>query len=481
MAEVSEALRKKMLSLFKTKRETDSQIAAFRRKLDAKKATQTDVSDYSARLGELARDTIREVLTPEELPNETLYFNILMDTVDPLMRSAHALVNRTAAEVQKIIDEANGLGLNEVDAPYPQRRVRDLLFKAGDPAADYESKMRLLNEPIVTLTQAFYDDHVRVNAEERFRAGMAPKIVRRASLKCCDWCAALDGTYDYGDVSNTGNDVFRRHERCRCTVEYVCDGQRQDVWSKKMYAADEETLSSRDTYHTSTGDTSPDTLQMRSEYGKKAKNHAAMAYETDKNPWPKPGQPIQGKALSDLKRYAAEKGIKLRFFESFDGDPSMVCDMIDAMSRVAQDYPAVFKVSKEGLQIINDPTINSDDFAIIAGRTGIRINTAAFRSRSTLQEVYDQGVKDKLFFPGNALENIVHHEMGHIVSKTYYASCRDAVKGVNRKKISGYAMKNASEGVAEAFSDVYSGRNTEEALTIKNRYDSLIKEGGGLK
>jgi hypothetical protein len=190
-----------------------------------------------------------------------------MDTVDPLMRSAHALVNRTAAEAQKIIDEANGLGLNAVEAPYPQRRVRDLLFKAGDPAVDYESKMRLLNEPIVTLTQAFYDDHVRVNAEKRFRAGMAPKIVRRASFKCCDWCASLDGTYDYGDVSNTGNDVFRRHERCRCTVEYVCDGQRQDVWSKKMYAADEDTLSSRDTYHTSTGDTSPETLQMRSEYG----------------------------------------------------------------------------------------------------------------------------------------------------------------------------------------------------------------------
>ena len=34
-----------------------------------------------------------------------------------------------------------------------------------------------------------------------------------------------------------------------------------------MYAADEETLSSRDTYHTSTGDTSPETLQARSEYG----------------------------------------------------------------------------------------------------------------------------------------------------------------------------------------------------------------------
>ena len=34
-----------------------------------------------------------------------------------------------------------------------------------------------------------------------------------------------------------------------------------------MFAADEDTLRSRDTYHTSTGDTSPETLQMRSEFG----------------------------------------------------------------------------------------------------------------------------------------------------------------------------------------------------------------------
>ncbi len=104
-------------------------------------------------------------------------------------------------------------------------------------------------------------------ADARWRAGMAPKIVRRAAGNCCDWCSALAGTYDYGDVYFTGNDVFRRHENCRCTVEYVCDGTRQDVWSKKMYAADAETLRERSEYQTSTGDTSLETLRKRSEYG----------------------------------------------------------------------------------------------------------------------------------------------------------------------------------------------------------------------
>lgn len=267
--EVSEKLRQEMNATFALKTVTDPQIAAFNKKLKAKTATQADVSDYSARLGELLRDTLREVLTPEALPNETLYYNILRDTVDVMLKNAHRQVNQTAIEAQKAIDEAGGLGLNAVEAPYPQRRVNDLLYKAGAPGTHFDSAMKLLDQPVVTLTQAFYDDHIRYNADKRFRAGMAPKIIRTAAPKCCEWCSSLEGVYDYEDVKDTGNDVFRRHERCRCTVEYVCDGKYSDVWSPKMYEADSKTLKRRDAYNVSTDDGSKEKIQMRSEYGMK--------------------------------------------------------------------------------------------------------------------------------------------------------------------------------------------------------------------
>ena len=167
----------------------------------------------------------------------------------------------------------------------------------------YASAMKLLGQPVVTLTQAFHDDHIKTNADARWRAGMDPQIVRRAAVKCCAWCSSLEGTYDYEDVSDTGNDVFRRHENCRCIVDYICDGKAQAVWSKKFFEPDEETmrerlahraqttkktpsemdaefqewqkqrkenihtLQEREAYHTSTGDTSQKTLRARSEYG----------------------------------------------------------------------------------------------------------------------------------------------------------------------------------------------------------------------
>ena len=51
--------------------------------------------------------------------------------------------------------------------------------------------------------------------------------------KCCKWCGRLVGTYDYATVRNTGNDVFRRHEHCRCTVEFITNGKKQNVHMKK--------------------------------------------------------------------------------------------------------------------------------------------------------------------------------------------------------------------------------------------------------
>ncbi len=63
--------------------------------------------------------------------------------------------------------------------------------------------------------------------------GLKPKIIRRTTFKCCEWCDNLAGTYTYPDVPS---DVYRRHENCRCTVIYdPADGSKtvQDMRSKK--------------------------------------------------------------------------------------------------------------------------------------------------------------------------------------------------------------------------------------------------------
>ena len=64
------------------------------------------------------------------------------------------------------------------------------------------------------------------------------KIVRKIAGNCCDWCKSLAGTYSY--PNNVPNDVYRRHQRCRCTVDYMPgDGKIQNVHTKQWKSQEE--------------------------------------------------------------------------------------------------------------------------------------------------------------------------------------------------------------------------------------------------
>ena len=74
------------------------------------------------------------------------------------------------------------------------------------------------------------DDAVKANAEFHYDAGLKPVITRRLGGDACAWCRNLAGSYEY---HSEPEDVYRRHERCRCTVEYKPDKKkRQNVWTK---------------------------------------------------------------------------------------------------------------------------------------------------------------------------------------------------------------------------------------------------------
>ena len=92
----------------------------------------------------------------------------------------------------------------------------------------------MIGEPIINFAQAIVDDTVRVNADFQYKAGLSPKIIRTSTRKCCKWCDKLTGVYEYEEVSDNGNDVFRRHKYCKCLVEYAPgDGTKQNVHTKR--------------------------------------------------------------------------------------------------------------------------------------------------------------------------------------------------------------------------------------------------------
>ena len=95
----------------------------------------------------------------------------------------------------------------------------------------------LLGEPVSNMCHAFYDQYVEANVKFRSRAGMKTLIIRRQLGKCCKWCADLAGIYEYGDHPN---DVFRRHDNCKCMVTYKDEDGYTDVWSKKKFQSQKE-------------------------------------------------------------------------------------------------------------------------------------------------------------------------------------------------------------------------------------------------
>ncbi len=154
------------------------------------------------------------------------------------LKADYDIVSKSAAAVQKRLNEQAGLGLNAVTAPFDEERAEGLITKFAE-YDDVKDAEWLLGEPVVNFSQHIVDDTVKQNAEFQSKAGLRPKIVRKAHGKVCKWCAAKAGTYNYpGEVPA---DVYKRHENCRCTVEYdPGSGKRvQDIWTKRWTAAEE--------------------------------------------------------------------------------------------------------------------------------------------------------------------------------------------------------------------------------------------------
>lgn len=245
--DIGEKLLLRIQELFRKSVMDDENIRLFLDSVKAGKAVQQDCLRYAERLGEHLSRAFAEVLTAENLPNGTLYFNIANKTILPMLREAHIDINTQASAVQKAIDRALHIGLQPLSGSFPESRVRDLMYTMCKPDLPQQKKEAYLKEPIVNTCASFFDDFVRENADFRFRSGMSPVIIRTAAEGCCEWCSKLAGAYPYEKVKSTGHGAFRRHENCRCVTTFEYGRKSQNVWSKKQWAAEPDELERRKT------------------------------------------------------------------------------------------------------------------------------------------------------------------------------------------------------------------------------------------
>ena len=241
--DVVPALNERVQSSFKGYCLKDRRLTQISRRIRDGTATQFDAHDYAEHVGENLSRALVTNLTADNLPNGTLYYNIAQRIVIPGLEENYNLINDVSADIQSIVDKKAKIGLGAVKADFPASRINGLIDKMTADNILLEEAIRWLKEPIINNSEAFFDDFVRENAKFRTDVGLKATITRTVAPGCCKWCDEMAGTYDYDKVPD---DIYRRHEFCRCTVTYQSKKTSQNVWSKKTWQSTPEELERRE-------------------------------------------------------------------------------------------------------------------------------------------------------------------------------------------------------------------------------------------
>ena len=201
--------------------------------LEAKKATYANANDFAIEVGEILSKALTTSVTADKLPDGKMYYNIAKRLLEPVLQQNHELVADYSSKVQTVLNESAKISLVAQPVELNQDRI-DGFIERFSREDKFDNVKWLLGEPIVNFTQSIVDDSIKKNADFHAKAGLQPKIVRKTAGRCCKWCQSLAGSYNYPDVPK---DVYRRHQNCRCTVDYKPgDGKKKNIWSKKVTA-----------------------------------------------------------------------------------------------------------------------------------------------------------------------------------------------------------------------------------------------------
>lgn len=229
------SLLKKIKSEFEGARLDSEVLKDLLSKLHHSKASYLDANQYAIEIGEILSKALGASLTNETLPDGKMYYNIAQRVLTDVLGRNHELVSDYAEQVQKNLNSEAKIGLGAQVPELNQDRIDGLVNRLASEES-FDDVRWLLEEPVVNFTQSIIDDSIQKNAEFHHKSGLQPEIVRKSAHHCCEWCQEVQGTYKYPRVPK---DIYRRHQRCRCTVDYdPKSGKVQNVWSKAWSKSD---------------------------------------------------------------------------------------------------------------------------------------------------------------------------------------------------------------------------------------------------
>ncbi len=197
--------------------------------LKENKATFKNANDLAMEVGNILTNVFKDTIKSDMLYNEKMYQEMAEKLVNSSLKKAHEVISDYSTSVMENLNKVSKVSGGVITPTFNQNRANGIVTRLVRD--EFEKVKWILDAPVKTFCQSVVDDTVKVNVKHHARLGLKPVVKRVSSGNCCDWCNKLAGVYDYPDVPK---DVYRRHHRCDCVLEYFPgDGKKQNVWKKK--------------------------------------------------------------------------------------------------------------------------------------------------------------------------------------------------------------------------------------------------------
>lgn len=320
------------------------------------KASYQEAYQFATKIGGILSEVLQTNISSSILPDGKMHYNIAERILSEMLGENHKMVSGYSKQIQEVLNKDAGVGLKTVFAPINQNRIDGLVNRLSHESS-FDEVSWILGAPVVNFSQNVVDNHIKINADFHYKSGLKPKIIRTTTGKCCDWCDKLAGVYFYPKVDKN---VFRRHDRCDCTVDYFPgDGKKQNVWSKNWSQIDLNTPTEYNKFNNKTGaiygawnnENDPDEVHRRT--------HAEQYYNSVRNR----NTELEVNRISKNTGFS-RKDIEIVYNHLFENYYQLgdVIKRFDADYDIAQSWERLFRgtnIQKHDLTLINHELMES--------------------------------------------------------------------------------------------------------------------------
>lgn len=184
--------------------------------IEAGRGTYQTASEYAVRVGDILAGILRK-----NAPLVSIDDWDLENLIPKSLGLDHSIVVYACEIVQNNMNADAGLGIKFVAPEFDSNRAYGLVTELRDNP-EFTNIEASFYDQLTNFSQNIVDDAIRDNAGLMARAGIRSMIIRTAEARACPWCRNIAGAYDYSEV-NQGDDVWRRHDNCRCTISFITE------------------------------------------------------------------------------------------------------------------------------------------------------------------------------------------------------------------------------------------------------------------